>query len=402
MEEDIYEINKKSITISNTFKKIQSKKIFTSIPNIDFYEEFEDNYSKDFENNSNNSYNIDKDVNMEDDFTFEKDANLIIKNIEIDKKFLNDDISSNSNLEDDFIFDDDFDLDINDIELEKDFFNNNHSIHSDINTTNTEDDFIFEDDFDKSINNIEKNQSFLNNSHNITFDSNINSNIEYDLSSEDKFDESINSIELEKDFLNNSHNIYSDSNIYSNIETNLIIEENIKLKTQDLQLENLNNERNEKINNYNINLSNSSIDLSQNDETITKEKSFKFDIDFNLDSFEISLDTNNSNEYIDNKINQSKSKSNFNIGNINHKDYNDEIIPNTLVDSSKTGIKQKDDSIILNEKKSFYELNLEDMPDRTNLLKELYKDELNQPTKENGENQSKSNILGKLFKRSEK
>lgn len=103
-----------------------------------------------------------------------------------------------------------------------------------------------------------------------------------------------------------------------------------------------------------------------------------------------------------------KSKSTFDIGNINYNDYNSETInSDNSVDCVKKNKEKEDEinNIHSNDEKDFYELNITEMPNREGLLKELYENGLDESAEEKKIKNKKSKeviSLGKIFKRSEK
>lgn len=149
-----------------------------------------------------------------------------------------------------------------------------------------------------------------------------------------------------------------------------------------------------------------------------KDYSLDLNIDIDMD-LDLNIEMNyfnelkNKDEYNTDTVNKTEeyeSKSHFNIGNIHHKDYNDGIISNNLskneLNLENKKLLEEEKQLNSNEDKSFYELNLESMPDRNKIIEELYEDELTDSSKKsNGYYKEKSksmNILGKLLKRSEK
>lgn len=108
------------------------------------------------------------------------------------------------------------------------------------------------------------------------------------------------------------------------------------------------------------------------------------------------------------KNNLSESKSSFNIGNIFDRDYNEKTKSSiSPVDALEEKEEYSNENNHSNEYRDFYDININEMPNRENLLKELYaeEDEYNRSkgaTAKKGVEKNRvkgSNILGKIFKR---
>lgn len=145
--------------------------------------------------------------------------------------------------------------------------------------------------------------------------------------------------------------------------------------------------------------------LSLTDDKVVKKEDYLLGVGENP-----SYCNNKNNGYFareESKDTLQQSKSNFDIGNIYDSDYNGEtIISNASVDNKKNLAKEElKIHEHTNDNKNFYELNMDEMPNRKNLLEELYKDELMESTEQNRMQKQKTKeikILGKIFKRSEK
>lgn len=281
MEETNFQITE-NIEVSSTFRKIQSKNLFSNARKIDKkIEETCNNLSKDFENNRNNSYNINNaSLNLNGEFYFEdKDPNIF------DDKNIEEHNGENTPLKDGGFS----------CFLEKDKSKDNNLLSIDIKKEK-EEDVLF---------NIGENLDYLN---------------------------------------------YYDEDFKVNSQKDL---------------------------NYNCDAKKSIDTLKHNEkkDLFTQEES---------------------------KDTLLRSKSSFDIGNIYHNDYNDEtIISNTSVDDKKDVKKGER----INDNKSFYELNVDEMPNRKNLLEELYINNSVESTEQNRAEKQKTKeikILGKIFKRSEK
>lgn len=281
MEETNFQITE-NIEVSSTFRKIQSKNLFSNARKIDKkIEETCNNLSKDFENNRNNSYNINNaSLNLNEEFYFEdKDLNIF------DDKNIEEHNGKNAPLKDGGFS----------CFLEKDKSKDNNLLSIDIKKEK-EEDVLF---------NIGENLDYLN---------------------------------------------YYDEDFKVNSQKDL---------------------------NYNCDAKKSIDTLKHNEkkDLFTQEES---------------------------KDTLLRSKSSFDIGNIYHNDYNDEtIISNTSVDDKKDVKKGER----INDNKSFYELNVDEIPNRKNLLEELYINNSVESTEQNRAEKQKTKeikILGKIFKRSEK
>lgn len=277
MEETNFQITE-NIEVSSTFRKIQSKNLFSNARKIDKkIEETCNNLSKDFENNRNNSYNINNaSLNLNGEFYFEdKDPNIF------DDKNIEEHNGENTPLKDGGFS----------CFLEKDKSKDNNLLSIDIKKEK-EEDVLF---------NIGENLDYLN---------------------------------------------YYDEDFKVNSQKDL---------------------------NYNCDTKKSIDTLKHNEkkELFTQEES---------------------------KDTLLRSKSSFDIGNIYHNDYNDEtIISNTSVDDKKDVKKGER----INDNKSFYELNVDEMPNRKNLLEELYINNSVESTEQNRAEKQKTKeikILGKIFK----
>lgn len=244
---------------------------------------------------------------------------------------------------------------------------------------------------------------------------------------------------LSKDFENNQNNSYNINNASLDFDEELYFEDFEDEDSNILLDKNIEKHNGEKLplKEYGLdyfleeNKSKDNALLPIDSENVKEENSF-FDIGENLDSCdnafelysqkELNYDFDNKEDkyYLNNNDKKDlfaqekskntllQSKSNFDIGNIYYSDYNDEtIISNTSVDDKKNLVNKKEieKNEHLNDNKSFYELNVEEMPNRRNLLKELYKDDLVGSTEQNGVQKQKTKeikVLGKIFKRSEK
>lgn len=209
---------------------------------------------------------------------------------------------------------------------------------------------------------------------------------------------------LSKDFENNSNNSY-------NINTTLISTDEDFYMFDDKDIDDTS--KNEKINsdivNKTYNKENVSTAINNNIIKKSSQKELNCDNDniYNINH----LNFNDENEFLkeeESKDTLLQSKNSFDIGNIYDSDYNYEtIIFNASVDSKKEeSQKNKIEEIEHNnDNKNFYELNVDEIPDRKSLLEQLYKEDLTKSTEQNKIKKRKTKdikILGKIFKRSEK
>lgn len=217
---------------------------------------------------------------------------------------------------------------------------------------------------------------------------------------EDKIEE--NNDSLNKDFENNVNNIYNINNTLFNTDEDFYIEyeDDDELKKTEITIDNINIE-NKKKDEF-LNLEEDDLNSYKNNLKKASYEELKSDLNnmYNINNFK--FDDN------ENKDSLLESKNKFDIGNIYNSDYNDEtIVFNVSVDLNKdefqrNKIENKEHS---NDSKDFYTLQVDEIPNRKNLLEKIYEKDLNPSTEQNKSNNKKTkhiNILGKIFKRSEK
>lgn len=212
---------------------------------------------------------------------------------------------------------------------------------------------------------------------------------------------------LSKDFENNLNNSYNINNTLISTDEDFYMFDDKEVDDVSKQEKINSNTVNEKYNKENV-----YIDIDDNTIEKSSQKELNCDNDniYNINH----LNFNDENDFFDKEESKDtllQSKNSFDIGNIYDRDYNYEtIIFTASVDSKKEeSQKNKIEKVEKvehdNDNKNFYELNIDEIPDRKSLLEQIYKEDLTKSTEQNKIKKQKTKdikILGKIFKRSEK
>lgn len=358
MEKDNIEI-KEEIKVSKRFKKVQKSKSFGKIVQVADDEEFEI---------SESSLINEKNVNTKQentDFSFLNEENIQSNNIEKEEKYSN-------------------------------FFEINNDSGYNINKSiDGEKNLSYENSHkDVSKEKIDEAQSQKLNEENAINDRFVDS--KYSLLKELEFDSFLKT--EDSPLIKNNDYEYNDVSFIKSLEEKYKIDLNDSNKERGYSY-NIEKDNKREIKNEILNNSGDTLKSQNNDKTDVKNIDKINDDSIVKDAF-LNKDKT--------KSNLTESKNSFDIGNILYRDYNEKtkssISPVDALEEKKEYSNENNHS---NEYRDFYDININEMPNRESLLKELYaeEDEYNRSkgaTAKKGVEKNRvkgSNILGKIFKR---